>query len=70
LPCIICRRTRAPSGWMSTWTAFLASPTVVLVVGADDPDEAIELDCGFWRQWGLFDVRREGNVSADQQSGG
>jgi len=51
-------------------TAFLASPAVALVVGADDPDEAIELDCGFWRQWGLFDVRREGDVSADQQSSG
>lgn len=37
---------------------FLASPQVILVIEKAG-GETKELDCGFWRQWGLFDLRME-----------
>jgi hypothetical protein len=36
--------------------AFLAAPRVELRVGDEETDDAIVLDCGFWRQWMLFDL--------------
>jgi len=40
--------------------AFVESPDVVLrVFNTDDSGENLQLDCGFWRQWGLFDLRSE-----------
>jgi hypothetical protein len=38
--------------------AYLAAPKVVLVVG-DSPDRSVELDCGFWRQYSVFDLRED-----------
>jgi len=38
---------------------FLAAKKVVLVVG--EGRDAIELDCGFWRRYSIFDLRDEGN---------
>jgi hypothetical protein len=40
--------------------AFLASEAVAILVGFRDQDVApIILHCGFWRQYGLFDLREE-----------
>ncbi len=40
--------------------AFRDAPRVVIIVGdADETIEPLTLDCGFWRQWGLFDLRTE-----------
>lgn len=36
--------------------AFLAAPRVELVVRDEETDDGIVLDCGFWRQWMLFDL--------------
>ncbi len=41
-----------------TLMRFLAAPKVVIIIGEElEPEEQIVLDCGFWRQWGLFDLR-------------
>lgn len=38
--------------------AFLAAPDVILAIWNEDADpEPIILDCGYWRLWGLFDLR-------------
>jgi len=40
--------------------AFRDAPRVVIIVGdADETVEPLTLECGFWRQWGLFDLRTE-----------
>jgi hypothetical protein len=47
---------------------FLESPDVVLrVFKADDSGDNMRLDCGFWRQWGLFDLRSEEEVEEEPE---
>jgi len=39
---------------------FLAAESVALIIGLNDPDiEPLVLYCGFWRSWGLFDLRTD-----------
>jgi len=47
---------------------FLEADSVYLVVGeTDGSEEYIELDCGFWRSWGLFDLRQDEAPVEDEQ---
>ncbi len=44
---------------MDELAAFLAAPRVLMVIGDDDESGEIILECGFWRQWALFDFRTD-----------
>jgi hypothetical protein len=49
------------AGWammatdMDELNEFMSARSVVIVL--DLEEERIQLNCGFWRQWALFDMR-------------